>query len=93
MTQCSQCECTNLVLGNSPRWVGREIARTFNIAQCSGCKRYVNASTGRPVMPTVRATLALQVLGAVLVVVLGSVGYSRGGSPALWFGVPFALFF
>lgn len=93
MTTCSKCGSTDVLATIGPWWMGRTWAQLVNVVQCAKCKRFVNKCSGRPILPLVCATLAAQCIGVVLIVVLGCIGHSRGESTALWFGVPFMLFF
>lgn len=73
--------------------MGRINGQLFNTAQCAKCRRYVNARSGRPVLPLFSAIIALQLIGVLLVVILGCVGSSLGGPVELWFGIPFIVLF
>ena len=73
--------------------MGRINAQLFNTAQCANCGQYVNARTGRPVLPVYNATIALQFVGVLVIVILACVGLSLGGRLELWFGIPFIVLF
>ena len=74
MTTCSKCGSTDVLATKGPWWMGRTLARLFNVVQCAKCKRYVNKGFGRPILPLACATLAAQSIGIVLIVVLASIG-------------------
>lgn len=93
MARCANCGCSNLLPNSGLWWMGRMNARLFNTAQCGQCRRYVNARSGRSVLPTFATGIALQLAGFLLIVVLACVGQSLGGSLGLWFGIPFVLVF
>jgi hypothetical protein len=73
--------------------MGRINARLFDTAQCAKCQRYVSACSGRPVLPVFVATIAAQLVGALVVMILACVGLTVGGRIELWFGIPFAVLF
>lgn len=89
MTTCSNCGSADVLDTKGPWWMGRTLARLYNVVQCAECKRYINKCSGQPVLPLACATLAAQSVGVIFIVVLGCIGESI----ELWFGIPFVLFF
>ena len=85
---CRACGSDRLVPTSGPWWMGHNLSRLLNVARCRDCRAYVSALSGKPVGPVLGRCLMWQMVAVTGVVALGCIGYSRGGSLALWFGVP-----
>ena len=90
-----RCPCGGSILlpGKGPWWMHRRTVWFFNTAQCAKCRRYVNARTGHPILALYFVIGALHLIGVLLIVILGCVGQSLGGSLELWGGIPFLVLF